>query len=71
VAVQTQCVERFRTSSKTRQGHELSSFVGSVTYDLCPDTCNLAPVFLPCLALGELVHVGKHAAWGNGLFVCA
>jgi hypothetical protein len=22
--------------------------------------------FLPWLAVGELVHVGKHAAWGNG-----
>jgi hypothetical protein len=68
VAAQTDWVERFRTSSKTRQRHELSGFVGSVTYDLCPDASNLAPVFLPWLALGEVVHVGKHTAWGNGWF---
>jgi len=68
VSTNTEWVERFRTSSKTRQRHELSGFVGSVTYDLCPDTSNLAPVFLPWLALGELLHVGKHTAWGNGWF---
>jgi len=28
--------------------------------------CNLLPVFGRWLALGELIHVGKHAAWGNG-----
>ncbi len=67
-SAQIDWVERFRTSSKTRQRHELSGFVGSVTYDLSPHTCNLAPVFLPWLALGELVHVGKHTAWGNGRY---
>jgi len=68
ISAQTGWVERFRTSSKTGQRHELSGFVGSVTYDLCPDTANLAPVFLPWLAAGELLHVGKHTAWGNGWF---
>lgn len=53
-------VERFRTSSKTRQRHELSGFVGEATYE-----GNLSE-FLPWLALGELVHIGKHTAWGNG-----
>jgi CRISPR/Cas system endoribonuclease Cas6 (RAMP superfamily) len=52
--------ERFRTSSKTRQRHELSGFVGEAIYE-----GDLAE-FLHWLLLGELVHVGKHAAWGNG-----
>ena len=64
VAAQTDWVERFRTSSKTRQRHELSGFIGEATYE-----GDLAE-FLPWLAFGELVHVGKHAAWGNGWFVC-
>lgn len=53
-------VERFRTSSKTHQRHELSGFTGTAVYagDLHE--------FLPWLALGELVHLGKHSAWGSG-----
>jgi hypothetical protein len=53
-------LERFRTSSKTRQRHELSGFVGEATYE-----GQLAEL-LPWLLVGELVHVGKHTAWGNG-----
>jgi hypothetical protein len=53
-------VERFRTSSKTRQRHELSGFVGEAIYE------GELTEFLPWLALGELVHIAKHAAWGNG-----
>lgn len=60
VSAQTDWVERFRTSSKTRQRHELSGFVGEATYD------GELEEFLPWLAIGELVHVGKHTAWGNG-----
>jgi len=60
VAAQTEWVERSRTSSKTRQRHELSGFVGEATYE-----GDLAE-FLPWLTLGERVHVGKHTAWGNG-----
>jgi CRISPR/Cas system endoribonuclease Cas6 (RAMP superfamily) len=52
--------ERFRTSSKTRQRHELSGFIGEAVYEGELDE------FLPWLALGEFVHVGKHAAWGLG-----
>jgi hypothetical protein len=55
-------VERFRTSSKTLQRHELSGFMGSVVYE------GGLNEFVPWLALGELVHVGKHAAWGNGQY---
>ncbi len=60
VSAQTDWVERFRTSSKTRQRHELSGFVGEATYG------GEVSEFLPWLTVGEFVHVGKHTAWGNG-----
>ncbi len=60
ISTQIDWVERFRTSSKTRQRHQLSGFVGEATYE------GELGEFLPWLALGELVHVGKHTAWGNG-----
>lgn len=62
VSAQTDWVERFRTSSRTRQRHELSGFVGDTTYE------GELREFLPWLALGELAHVGKHTAWGNGWY---
>jgi hypothetical protein len=62
VSAQTNWVDRFRTSSRTHDRHELSGFVGDATYE-----GELAE-FLPWLALGELAHVGKHTAWGNGWF---
>lgn len=52
--------DRFRTSSKTGQRHELSGFVGDATYE------GDISEFLPWLLAGELLHVGKHTAWGNG-----
>jgi len=55
-------LERFRTSSKTRQRHELSGFVGEASYE------GDLTEFLPWFTMGELVHVGKHAAWGNGQY---
>ena len=58
-----QWIDRFRTSSKTKQRHELSGFIGEATYE------GEVGEFLPWLALGELVHVGKHTAWGNGRYV--
>jgi hypothetical protein len=60
ISCDAEWIERSRTSSKTRQRHELSGFVGEATYE-----GNLAE-FLPWLTIGELVHVGKHTAWGNG-----
>jgi CRISPR/Cas system endoribonuclease Cas6 (RAMP superfamily) len=51
-------------SRRTRQGEQqnLSGFVGEVTYrgDLEP--------FIPLLLLGEYIHVGKNAAFGNGWY---
>jgi hypothetical protein len=48
----------------TRQGRSMSlgGIVGTVTY-----TGEVGP-FLPLLRLGELVHVGKAAVFGNGRF---
>jgi CRISPR-associated endoribonuclease Cas6 len=82
-------VERFRTSSKTHQRHELSGFTGSCIYEF-PGVAyclpsgggppRLNPVIseidhadtfgqvLPWLLAGEICHVGKHAAWGNGWY---
>jgi len=62
VSAQINWLERFRTSSRTRQRHELSGFVGDTTYE------GELREFLPWLALGELAHVGKHTAWGNGRY---
>lgn len=52
--------ERFRTSSKTHQRHELSGFTGEAVYE------GELEEFLPWLVMGELIHVGKHTAWGMG-----
>lgn len=60
VSCNVRWAERFRTSSKTRQTHELSGFVGEAVYEGELDE------FLPWLRLGELVHLGKHTAWGMG-----
>lgn len=53
-------IDRARTSTKTGQRHELSGFVGEAVYE------GDFEEFLPWLALGEMVHVGRHTAWGNG-----
>ena len=53
-------VELARTSSRTGQRHELSGVVGEVTFE------GDFGEFLPWLAVAEWVHVGRHAAWGNG-----
>jgi len=55
-------VERSRRSSKTHQRHELSGFIGDCVYE--GDVAE----FLPWLAAGEIVSVGRHTAWGNGLY---
>jgi len=60
IAARFEWIDRARTSTKTGQRHELSGFVGEATYEGEMDE------FLPWLVMGELVHVGKHAPWGNG-----
>jgi CRISPR-associated endoribonuclease Cas6 len=60
VASHVRWEERSRTSSKTHQQHGLSGFVGEAVYEGELDE------FLPWLMMGELVHLGKHTAWGMG-----
>jgi hypothetical protein len=62
VACDVKWVERYRTSSRTWQRHELSGFIGEATYE------GDLTEFLPWLVLGELTHIGKHTAWGNGRY---
>lgn len=64
VSAQIRWIERTRTSSRTGMWHDLSGFVGEATYE------GEFTEFLPWLALGELLHVGKHTAWGNGWIQC-
>ena len=61
VAVQSRWLDRSR---RTRQGfaQDLSGFVGEVTYR------GELTLFLPLLLLGEYLHVGKNAAFGNGWY---
>jgi len=69
VSARTEWVERFRTSSKTHQRHELSGFVGSCIYEFPNLESGISNLeLLKWLICGELLHVGKHSAWGNGWF---
>jgi hypothetical protein len=50
-------------SARQRKPTALSGFAGAAIYDVP----NLAP-FWPLLRWGQVVHVGKHAVKGNGMF---
>ena len=54
--------DRERLSSRTLQRHPIGGFMGRVIY------AGDVGEYLPLLRLGEFVHVGKHAVWGNGRF---
>ena len=60
---QTHWVERSRFSRRRDVSHDLSGFSGRVSF-----RGELGP-FLALLRLGEYVHVGKNAVFGNGWFV--
>ena len=62
VASEVKWVERYRTSSKTKQRHDLSGFIGEASYE------GDLTEFLPWFTMGELIHVGKHTAWGMGQY---
>ena len=62
VADSTRWVESSRYSRRRELTHDLSGFVGEVSFE-----GDLAP-FIPYLKLGEYVHVGKNAVFGNGWY---
>jgi hypothetical protein len=62
VADSTRWVESSRYSRRREVTHDLSGFVGEVSFE-----GELAP-FIPYLTLGEYVHVGKNAVFGNGWY---
>jgi hypothetical protein len=58
----TRWVESARYSRRREVTHDLSGFIGEVSFE-----GDLAP-FIPYLKLGEYVHVGKNAVFGNGWY---
>jgi hypothetical protein len=62
VADHTSWVERTRFSRRRAVPHDLSGFVGRITFR------GALARFLPFLAIGQYVHVGKNAVFGNGWF---
>ena len=65
VSIANQDVEQTewsRFSNRQKQRIEMGGFMGSVTY-----TGDLG-AYIPLLALGELIHVGKKTVFGNGQY---
>jgi hypothetical protein len=58
----TRWVESARYSRRREVSHDLSGFVGEVTFE------GELGTFLPYLKLGEYLHVGKNAVFGNGWY---
>lgn len=58
----TRWVESSRYSRRREVTHDLSGFVGEVTFE-----GELGP-FVPYLKLGQYLHVGKNAVFGNGWY---
>jgi len=65
LADSTRWVESARYSKRRAVTQDLSGFVGDVTFE-----GDLEP-FLPYLKLGEYLHVGKNAVFGNGWYEIA
>ena len=62
VSDSTRWVDSSRFSRRRQVSQDLSGFVGEVTFE-----GNLE-MFLPYLKLGEYLHVGKNAVFGNGWY---
>jgi hypothetical protein len=62
VADSTRWVESSRYARRREVTHDLSGFVGEVTFE------GELEMFLPYLKLGEYLHVGKNAVFGNGWY---
>jgi hypothetical protein len=60
----TSWLSRSRRSTRTGQSHELSGLVGWTTYRFA--SRDEFSYLEPLLRLGEWLHVGKNAVWGNG-----
>jgi hypothetical protein len=60
VECRTSWQHRTRRSSRTGETHETSGFTGEATYE-----GDLGPL-MPLVRMGERLHVGKYAVWGNG-----
>jgi hypothetical protein len=65
VADGTRWVESSRYSRRREVTHDLSGFVGEVSFE------GDLGMFLPYLKLGEYLHVGKNAVFGNGWYEIA
>lgn len=50
-----------RTSARTRQRHPIEGVVGETMYE-----GDALGELMPWLRLGEVLHIGKHATFGNG-----
>lgn len=64
VQSRTQWLTRQRHSTRTGHAHELSGLIGNTVYEF-PDQATF-DALTPLVKLGEVIHVGKHALWGNG-----
>ena len=62
VEARTSWFERFRRSSRQQQDIPISGLVGQVTY------AGALKPYLPLLALGEFIHLGKGTVFGNGQY---
>ncbi len=57
----THRLEIDRRSARTRQRHDIGGFVGKARYQ-----GEAIGGLMPLIRLGEVIHVGKHSAFGNG-----
>ncbi|HWL08004.1 MAG TPA: CRISPR system precrRNA processing endoribonuclease RAMP protein Cas6 [Planctomicrobium sp.] len=60
----TTWLTRQRRSTRTGQSHEISGLLGNTTYEF-PDEETFQSLSR-LLRIGELLHAGKNAPWGNG-----
>ena len=50
-----------RTSGRSGRSHDVGGLLGEATY-----AGEAIGALMPLVRLGELIHVGRHAAFGNG-----
>jgi hypothetical protein len=59
---QGQWEARSRVSSRTGRSTHLSGFCGRIAFE------RVDPDLMPLLLIGQEIHLGRHAAWGNGWY---